>query len=157
MTGIFQIKKQNDGGVQELIELDTKVVLNVNDPVAFSTDGTIKAYASGDEIVGVNNSEMVAPEFYEQVDLDAVGTTPLKVLISPVKHNSLVEVLPSVTITDEATIKAEIGTKVDLNASLEVVLGTSGTDAQIVDYMKYTAKDGALNINPIVKFLSTQY
>ena len=158
MTGTFQIRKQNDGGVQELIEYNSKVVLAVNDPVSFSTDGTLKAYATGDELLGVNNSEIVAPEFYSQVDIDAIATTPVKVLISPVKKGeSEVEVLPSIAITAIATIEAEIGTKVDLNVSNEVVLGVAGTDARIIDYKVYTAKDGTLDINPIVVFLTTVF
>ena len=158
MTGTFQIRKQNDGGVQELIEYNSKVVLAVNDPVSFSTDGTLKAYATGDEILGVNNSELVAPEFYNQEDLDAIATTPVKVLISPVKKDeSEVEVIPSVAITSVATIEAEIGLKRDFNVSNELVLGADGTDARIVDYKVYTAKDGSLTINPIVVFLTTVF
>ena len=156
MTGTFQIRKQNDGGVQELREYNTKVTLAVGDPVAFSTDGTLKAYATGDEILGVNNSQMAAPEFYNQSDLDDIATTPVKVLISPIKGGeSEVEVIPSVAITAIATIEAVIGHKLDFNASNELVLGTPGTDAQVSGYKVYTAKDGSLTINPIVTFLST--
>jgi hypothetical protein len=105
---------------------------------------------------------MAAPEFYNQTDLDDIATTAVKVLISPVKHNSNVEVLPAVAITGTmaealAIIEPVIGHKLDFNAGLEIVLGTPGTDAQIVDYMVYTAIDGAVNINPIVKLLITQY
>ena len=157
MTGTFQIKKQLDGGVQELLELESKVILAVNDPVAFSTDGTVVAYGTGDEIVGVNSSEMVAPEFYNAADLTGIAVTPVKVLISPVKSSSNVEVLPSVAITTEAAAKAEIGLLRDFNASNKLIAGIAGTDAQVVDYMVYTAKDGTLNINPIVKLLITQY
>jgi hypothetical protein len=158
MTGTFQIRKQNDGGVQELREYNSKVVLAVNDPVAFSTDGTLKAYATGDEILGVNNSEIVAPEFYSQVDIDAIATTPVKVLISPVKQDeSEVEVIPSVAITAVATIEAVIGHKLDFNVSNELILGTPGTDAQVSGYKVYTAKDGDLNINPIVTFLDAVF
>lgn len=157
MTGTFQIRKQNDGGVQELMEASTNVEFDVNYPVSFSTDGTIVAYASGSELLGVNNSEIAAPEFYEQTDIDDIATTAIKVLVSPVKENSLVEVLPSVTITDADTMAGYIGTKCDFDASLELVLGTVGTDAQVLDSKTYTAEDGTLTINPIVKFLSTVY
>ena len=156
MTGTFQIKKQNDGGVQELIEYNTKDILAVNDPVSFDTDGTVIAYAGG-QILGVNNSQMVAPEFYSQTDLDAVATTAVKVLISPVKQGvTEVEVVPSVAITAVATIEAVIGHKLDFVAN-ELVLGTPGTDAQVVDYMVYTAKDGTLTINPIVILLDAVF
>jgi hypothetical protein len=157
MTGTFQIRKQNDGGVQELYNAATNVVFAVNDPVSYDTDGTLKAYATGGQIFGVNNSEMVAPEFYGQTDLDNIATTAVDVLISPVKLESQVEVLPSIAITDEATIKAVIGHKLDFNVSNELVLGLAGTDAQVVDYKVYTAKDGTLTINPIVIFLDTVY
>jgi hypothetical protein len=158
MTGKFQIKKQNDGGVQELREYNSKVVFAVNDPVSFDTDGTVKAYVSGEEILGVNSSEMVAPEFYSQTDLDAIATTAVKVLISPVKKDeSEVEVAPATPITDVATIEAEIGSKVDFNVSDQVVVGVAGTAARIVDYMVYTAKDGSLTINPIVTLLTTVF
>jgi hypothetical protein len=158
MTGTFQIKKQNDGGVQELREYNTKDVLLVGDPVALDTDGTVIAYGTGDEILGVNDSQMAAPEFYSQTDLDAIATTAVQVLISPVKEGeSEVEVLPSVAITAEATIEAVIGHKLDFNVSNELILGTPGTDAQVVDYMVYTAKDGTLTINPIVIFLDAVF
>lgn len=157
MTGTFQIRKQNDGGVQELINASTNVEFDVNYPVSFDTDGTLTAYASGAEIFGVNNTEFAAPEFFSQDDLDDIATTALTVLVSPVKSNSLVEVLSSVSVTDEDTMKGYIGSKVDFNASLAAVLGTAGTDAQVMDYKVYTATDGTLTINPIVKFLSTVY
>jgi len=157
MTGTFQIKKQLDGGVQELLELSTKDVLAVNDPVSFDTDGTLIPYATTLIAVGVNSSEMASPEFYDAADITNIGTTPVKVLISPIKHNSNVEVIPSVAITSEATIIAEIGQTAAFNSSLELIVGTPGVDAQIVDYMVYTAKDGSVTINPIVKLLITQY
>lgn len=153
MTGVFQIRKQNDGGVQELREYDSKVVLAVGDPVSFSTDGTIKAYATGDVILGVNDSQMIAPEFYEQADLDAIATTPVTVLVSPIKQDeSEVEVVPAVAITDEAAMKGYIGLEYDFNVSNELVMTLAGTDARVSGYKKYTAKDGTATFNPIVTF-----
>jgi len=157
MTGLFQIKKQLDGGVQELLGMKSKVVLNVNDPVTLDTDGTIVKYASGDALLGVNNSEMVAPEFYNQADLDAIATTAVETLINPAKENTMIEVVPAVAITTQAAIDALIGYKADFDANLKLVTTAAGTDAQIVDFIKYTAKDGTLTFNPIVKALIRTY
>lgn len=157
MTGTFQIKKQLDGGVQELVELNTKDVLAVGDPVSFDTDGTLIPYATTLSIAGINNSQMSSPEFYDASAITAIATTPVKVLINPVKSETFVEVIPSVAITAVATIEAEIGQTAAFNAGLELIVGTPGVDAQIVDYMVYTTKAGVLNINPIVKLLKTVY
>jgi hypothetical protein len=154
MTGVFQAKKKLGGGVQELTEQLSKVAHAVNYPVSYSgTDGTVVAYATGDEIYGLNQSQIVAPEFYDQVDIDAIASTPLTILVEPVTHLTQIEVIPSVAITVEATMIAEVGTKVDFNVSLEAVLGTPGTDAEIVSYNLYTNADGTININPIVRML----
>lgn len=158
MTGAFQIRKQNDGGVQELREYETTSVFAVGDPVGSDGAGNIIAWVSGAELLGVNDSQMVAPEFYSQADLDNIATVALPILISPIKEReSEVEVVPSVAITNESAMKAEIGSLCNINGSNQIVVGVLGTDCQIVDYKKYTAKDGSLTFNPIVVFTNTMF
>jgi len=94
---------------------------------------------------------------YEQIDLDNIGSTPLPILISPVKHQSWVEMLPLVAITDEATAKANIGLTRDITAAfaLDIAGAVVNSDATIVDYIKYTNADGSLNFNPVVVMNNT--
>lgn len=166
MTGAFQIKKQLDGGVQELIEMKAKTVLAVGDPVSVDTDGNLKAFATGEQIFGVNNSQIAAPEFYEQVDIDAIDAThQLTVLINPIKKDrTMIEVEPVTAITTQAAMDAlmydhfDFGTAGDaaklVNATPVVI---ASADATVVDFMKYTAKNGDLTFNPIVKMLNATY